>query len=322
MLAIMNRSCLLLVIFITAGSMLSAKENPAAQQVLSSARQQELLFQRENEPFQAEFDFTAQFVPPAQGHLIVKWESNDHWWTKVDLPGFEQITIRKGEWEYTKRNSSYTPVLVRHLFTLLGLGTILEELTARKEKTRRENGKEILCIEGRPENSKSAVHDICADATTHELLSDDWQLGFAGIWREEFSGSVNFDGQEHPQTSDLLINGKRVVLAKLTDIVAAPFDKALLAPPADAIARRKCIGMKPPQPLNAIEAEPGGVGEAGPMTATVTVLADGSVGSVELVGKNGPVQNNTVLEEIRGVKFHPAMCGDTPVDAEVTVVVP
>jgi hypothetical protein len=318
----MNRGWLFLVILIATPSMLSAKDNPAAQQLLNSVRRQELLFQSENEAFQAEFDFTAPSVAPAHGQLIVKWESTDHWWTKVDLPGFEQVTIRNGEWEYTKRNLSYTPIGIRHLFTLLGLGANPEELTARKEKTRKQNGKEILCIEGGPENSRTEVHHVCADATTHELLSDEWQLGFDGRWKEEFSGSVDFDGQKHPRTIDLLINGKRVIFAKLTDIVAAPFDKASLAPPADAIARRKCTGMKPPLPLNAIQAEPGSVGEAGPMTATVTILADGSVGDVQLVGKNGPVQSKTVLEQIKGLRFRPAMCGDAPVVADVTVAIP
>lgn len=322
MLTLMNGCCLVLVFLLASCVSLFAKQNPAAQQVLNSARSQESLFADEAKPFQAEFDFTAQFVPPAQGHLIVKWESKDHWWTKMDLPGFEQITIRNGEWEYTKRNLSYTPNLVSHLFTLLGLGIIPEELTARKEKTHRENGKEILCVEGRPENSKSAVHDICADATTHELLSDELQLGFGGTWREEFSGSIDFDGQEHPQTIDLLINGKRVVLATLSDIVSAPFDQALLAPPEGAIARRKCAGMKPPQPLNAIQTDPGGVGEAGPMSATVTILADGSVGDVVLLGKDGPVRSKIVLEQIKGFRFRPAMCGDAPVVSDIVVAVP
>lgn len=322
MLAVMKRCWILLLILIATGPVVSAKQNSAAQQLLNSARQQEMFFQGQSATFQAEFDFTAQFAPPAQGQLIVKWKSNDHWWTKVELPGFEQITIRNGDWEYTKRNSSYTPTLVRHLFTLLGLGASPEGLTAGKEKTRKENGKEILCVKASTENVTGEVHDICTDAMTHELLSDEWQLGFGERWKEEYSDSVDFDGQKHPQTIDLLINGKRVISAKLVNIVAAPFDSALLAPPADAIARRKCAGMKPPQPLNAIEAEPGGVGEAGPITADVTILTDGSVGDVQLVGRNGPVQNKTVLEQIKGFRFRPAMCGDTPVVADVVVAVP
>jgi hypothetical protein len=322
MLAIMNRRCLVVAILAAASVRLYAKENPAAQQLLDSARKQESMFQEVNEPFRAEFALTAQLSVPAQGRLTLKWESKDHWWTKLVLASYEQITIRNGEWEYTIRNLPFTPRQIQDLFALLGLGTNPAALTAKEERSRKKKGGEILCVQGRPERIKSDLHNLCVDAATHELLSDDWQAGLNERRKAEFSGLVDFDGQKFPQKVDLLINGKRAMSADLETIAAAAFDPALLVPPKNAIARRKCPGMKPPQPINTIEVVPGGPGSVNQAFAVLTVLTDGSVGDVQIVGKSGPLVNEAVIAGLKKFRFRPAMCGQTPVVSDVQIVVP
>ena len=321
--AIMKTSCFVLLFFILVVTPLYAKTSPAVQQLLDTALQQEAAFQHGSKQYQAELAFTAQLSVPTSGHLTLKWGSTDHWWARANLSGYEQITIRNGEWEYTERNLAYTPIRIRDLFGVLGLEVNPVRLNARKEKFLRENGEEILCVKGSPEHFESELHNVCVDAMTHELVSDEWRGGRNEHWEKVFSDFLVFEGQNYPQKFNLLEHGKKVISADLENIKAAPFDPALLTPPADAIARRKCAGMKQPQPLNAIPTEPGGVGDAGQMTAVVTILTDGSVGDVQLVGKNGQAQkNNTVLEQIKGFRFRPAMCGDTPVVADIVVAMP
>jgi hypothetical protein len=74
----MNR-LVLAAILIAAGLPLMAKDNPAAQQSLDTARKPADLFQGTADPFELEFDFTTQTSGPIHGHLSLKWQSKDHW---------------------------------------------------------------------------------------------------------------------------------------------------------------------------------------------------------------------------------------------------
>ena len=53
----------------------------------------------------------------------------------------------------------------------------------------------------------------------------------------------------------------------------------------------------------------------------MTVLADGSVTDIRLVGRAARAMDQAVLEALKGWKFKPAMCGAEPVVSDITVVV-
>src|SRR5579863_4193886 len=121
--AIMKRLLLAAAILFSNACPLMAKDPSAVQQLLDSARTPADLFQGNAHPFDLEVDFTDQFKTPVQGHFSLKWGSKDQWWNKVDVGGFDQITIRNGEMEYTSRNFPYTPQEVFQLFYLLQIET-------------------------------------------------------------------------------------------------------------------------------------------------------------------------------------------------------
>ncbi|SRR6266496_226520 len=52
----------------------SGSTNPAAQQLLVTAKQQASLFHDQPSPIQLDVDFLAQVNAPTQGHLTLKWD--------------------------------------------------------------------------------------------------------------------------------------------------------------------------------------------------------------------------------------------------------
>jgi len=59
----------------------------------------------------------------------------------------------------------------------------------------------------------------------------------------------------------------------------------------------------------------------GDTTVSMTVLADGSVSNIQLVGSADRSMDNAALETLKGWKFKPAMCGAEPVVSDIHVVV-
>ena len=86
----MKRLALIAAILIASAWPSGAQDHAAEQQVLDAGRKPRDLFQSSGSPFDLEIDFTAQSREPTSGHLSVKWQSKNHWWSKVAVGGFEQ----------------------------------------------------------------------------------------------------------------------------------------------------------------------------------------------------------------------------------------
>lgn len=59
----------------------------------------------------------------------------------------------------------------------------------------------------------------------------------------------------------------------------------------------------------------------GDTTATMTVLTDGSVTDIQLVGSAARSMDEATLQTLKTWKFKPAMCGAEPVVSDIEVVV-
>jgi len=105
--------------------------DPAAQELLVTAKQQASLFHKQDSPFQFDVDFLLQMNVPTHGHLTLKWAAQDRWWRRIDMQGFEQIEIRNGERLYTTRNLDFTPIRIRELVSLLQFAEGSESLVVR-----------------------------------------------------------------------------------------------------------------------------------------------------------------------------------------------
>jgi hypothetical protein len=297
-----------------------AADHPAEQQILDSARNPFNLFQSKANPFHLEIEFTVESPRLTPGHLSIKWQSSDHWWSKIEAGGFEQTTIRVGEEEYTARNFPFTPTLVRDIFRLLQFNVDIDKSKATRLKNRIEDGVPVSCIEADIERFKGNKTEICLDTASHEVQSVGWQSGPDEKDIETFRGYSDIGGTLYPKKFELLKNGKLSISANVATLETADFDPALLIPPKGAIERRKCPGIKPPQFITRPEPNFPRSVDSGSVSAEVTVLADGSIGDIQIMSATNAEIRQDILEVFRKVKYAPAMCGTDPVVAEDEVV--
>jgi hypothetical protein len=315
----MIRPFLTVVILVASTALASAKDNPAAQQQLDNARRTSDLFTNATEPFELRLDFTTELGSPMQGKFVVKWKSKDHWWGKVILGPFQQITVRNGEEEYTLRNAQFTPIAVKDLFVLLRLFSLPFEFEAKKLINKTENGVPITCIQAQRADRKSETNEFCLDPASRDVVSQEWWDSDDIRHKRQYSDFEDFEGVRYPRQLKFFDKQLPAISAGITKLEAAPFEPALLAPPPGSIERRHCIGMKHPIPLKNPQPEfkSFSTGSAG---FSLTVLADGSVDGVYLIG-GGELMNDPAIETLKHWKFTPAMCGTEPIVSDMQVVI-
>jgi TonB family protein len=304
---------------------LFAGNDAVGQQLLASAEQQAHLFHDNSTPFRLDVTFTAQQMVPTQGYLTWTQAARDHWRREVTFRDFKQVQIRDGEKSFTSRNLSFTPFRVSEVMSLLLFAQSPENLVVKKQKQRTEDGAEIACLTVKDENGKGKPQDICVDPTSHDILSVEWKEPPDESHREQFADYFDFGGHRYPHKLELLVNGSKVVTAHVESLTATTFNDALLAPPKDAIERRLCAGMKhaipvsTPDPLYPKSASQNRL--AGDTIVAMTVLTDGSVTDIQLIGRSAQSMDEATLETLRNWKFKPATCGTEPVISDIQVVV-
>jgi TonB family protein len=315
----MNRIVFAAAILLASACPAQQKDHAAEQLVLDSGHNPGDLFQGSAKPFDLEVDFTVQDRGSMPGHFSVKWQSKDHWWSKVAVGGFEQTTIRNGEMDYTIQNSSFTPKAVQELLRLLWFDVDSPRFAAMEQKIRTIDAISATCVGTQNDQFKNSDREACFDPASHELLREDWETG-AGVKNiETFAGYSALDGTFYPRKLELLKNGEEILSASVTTLESAPFDVALLVPPKSAIERRKCPGMQPPVSVKRVSPVVDRPGFEGDVTAALTVLIDGTVGDVKILRSGGPVMDNAASEAFKKFTFKPAMCGAEPVVAVIEI---
>jgi TonB family protein len=300
--------------------------DPAAQELLVAAKQQASLFHNQGSPFQLDVDFILQISVPMHGHLTLKWAATDRWWRRIDVQGFEQIDLRNGDMLYTTRNADFTPIRVGELVGLLQFAEGSESLVVKKQKQHRDDsGIEITCLQVGQENVKAKPHEVCVNPASQEILRDEWQEPPDERRKEEYLDYFDFAGHRYPRKLRLLVNGSVVITANIQNVAMTSFDDGLFLPPKGAIERRQCNGMKHPLPVKT--PDPGYPRSAsenrlmGDTTVAMTVMTDGSVSNIRLIGTATHTMDDATLQTLKGWRFKPAMCGSEPLVSDIQVVV-
>jgi TonB family protein len=304
---------------------LCAGSDPDGQRLVTNAEQQAEILRDNPNPIRLDVSFVAQQSVPIEGHFTLLWAASDRWWRKITLGEFDEVEIRTGEKLYISRNLPFTPLRVSELISLLQFTQSPDSLTVKKPKQRTENGIDITCLQVKGENGKGKPHDICIDSTSRDILSDDWKGPTDELRREQYGDYLNFGSHRYPRKLELLVNGSKVVTAHVESLSTAAFDDALLTPPDGAIERRQCTDMKhaipisTPEPLYPKSARQNRL--MGDTVVAMTVLMDGSVSNIHLIGKAAQSMDEATLEMLKRWKFKPAMCGSEPVISDIRVVV-
>jgi TonB family protein len=320
----MKKATLVTVLLVGSLPLSTGSTSPAAQQLLVTAKQQATLLHDQTSPIQLDVDFLAQMNVPAKGHLTLKWQGKDLWWRRIVMGDFEQVEIRNGDRQYTTRNLSFIPVRIRELSSLIQFAEDSEGLLAKKQKERVENGIGMVCIHVEGER-RGKTHEVCVNSASHDILSDEWQEPPDERLREQYTEYFDFGGHRYPRKLQLLVNGINVITANVVNLTTAAVDPTLLVAPKGAIERRKCADMKHAVPVRTPDPMyPKSASEnklTGDTIVAMTVLTDGSVSDIQLVGRAARSMDDATLQTLKSWRFKPAMCGAEPVVSDIEVVV-
>lgn len=320
----MKKLILVAAFFVCSLRPAAGSDDPALQQLLTSAEQRANLYYNQSTPLQLDVDFVVHLKVPIHGYLTLKWEAKDRWWRKMVVGDFQQIEVRNGDWHYTARNAEITPLVLLDLFRLVGFDIDSDDVTAKKERRRAENGVDMSCIQVERKDSTESSRNVCINAASGEILIDEWKEPSGEQHGEQFADYFDFQTHHYPRTLELSVNGSKVITANVSNLIPASFDESLLAPPPGAIARRECDDLKHAVLLRA----PGldfpaaaRVQGGGKMMVLITVNSDGSAGNIKLASSSGIPLDDATKKALQSYKFKPAMCGTEPVVSDVTVEV-
>jgi TonB family protein len=298
--------------------------DPAGQQLLITAMQRASLYGDKATPFELNASFVAQIDVPLHGHITLKWEREDKWWRKVEMANFQEIQIRNGDKRYISRNLEFTPVRVSDLLTLLQFAENSEGLIVKKQKSQVEDGIAVACLKVGQENKKGD-HEVCLNSSTHEIVSEDWRWSDQQQQRKFYSDYFDFGTYHYPRKLELRENGSKVLTASIDGLATASLDESIFVPPIGAIERRECDGMKAPTPRKTPDpVYPASARENkiyGITVFAMTVLANGSVGSVNVLRGATRSLDDAALQALKTWTFKPAMCGTEPVVSDISVQV-
>jgi TonB family protein len=304
-----------------------AAVDSADQQLLVSASDLVNIRSTDAEPFQLEADIRLQINVPQDGHFTWKWAGKDLWVQEILMGDYSEIRMRKADALYTSRNAPFTPLQVTELEDLVNVFSADDDLEIRRVKRQPLNGVETECMKlhsGLGPRLRNPNRELCINRTTREILSDEVRDG-QEFQRKEFTDYQPFRRHRYPRQLKLLVNGSAVVKIWVTSLEDASFDETTFAPPPDAIARRQCEHMIAPKPLKTPDpAYPRSAAQnriGGTVILALTVLPDGSVDDVQLLGGAGHEMDKLALQTVKTWRFKPAMCGNDPVAYDMRVEV-
>jgi periplasmic protein TonB len=97
------------------------------------------------------------------------------------------------------------------------------------------------------------------------------------------------------------------------------WSKIVMGPRKQRRRRASAIPLKTPEPAYPKSASQNGM--FGDTVVSMTVLTDGSVDDIQLMGRSAHSMDESTLQTLKSWKFKPAMCGAEPVVSDMEVVV-
>ena len=317
-----KRHFLAVAILLAAGRCVRASDEPGTQQFLNMILGQHNFLQAVSSPVVLNVEFTGQGNVALHGKFQLRWQSKDHWWNRVDFGPFQQIVVRDGEKEYTLRNMPFTPLQVQELIELFNLEAEPLAAASGPVLSHAEGGASMVCVEDHSPRKARPVHELCADANSHDLLSETWNEENDQARSHRFSHYEEINGVRYPRQLVVYFNTSKLLSATVTRFEPMTFDNQLLEPPPGAVERNKCADLKTPVPvkkksINVVQHPNLNLQSM----LAVTVLADGTVGDIHVLQSGGTILDSPAISTIRRWKFKPAMCGNRPVDDDLTAEV-
>jgi TonB family protein len=309
---------IIVVFLLTAASWSQAL--PGADELIKAINDRPNLWSLDR-PFHLEADFVTQLDKPETGHVSWKYQVRGKWKQEISLVRYQQITVQNGDEEFTARNLSYSPLAIREIRQLFVPVRVETSKWEVKKLKQTEHGS-VACLELQKIPKDVWKREVCLDTSTKRVISDETKNDSSST-KYEYSDYLPFLGQEYPRTLKFFREGSPVLTIVVTALEERSYTDADFVPPANAIVRKKCLNMIRPKVIKDPDPTYPVVERASHHTGTsivsLTVLPDGSVDDVHLIGSSYPGMNEITQQIVKEWKFKPAMCGSEPVATDIEV---
>jgi TonB family protein len=276
-----------------------------------------------DKPFLLQADFATQLHTTETGHVTWKWSSKELWQEETTLADFHQITVRKGDNSYTARNLKYTPLPIREIHDAFRAPLVQPDKWKTGKVKAKEHGTQE-CLELQSTSNGDFKREICVSSDARQVISDETMTAVE-VRRREFSDYQPFLSCSIPRTLKLTINAVPVLTVVVTSLEQQSYAANEFVPPANSIVRPTCANMIPPKVLkDPSPTYPYSERDRhvnGTSIVSVTVLPDGSVSDVYLVGSSYHDMDQVTQQIVKTWKFKPALCGTEAVTADIQVQV-
>jgi TonB family protein len=317
-------TCILLF-FASLSAICESKPTPAL--LVADASNLVNIRQDGEKPFQMDLDFTAQVETALSGHLTLKWVSKDQWRREIEMGDYRQLDVRHGEYVYTTRNLTFTPLRVLNLLSLTDvLLPNLQKLDSAQVKERTVGGVKLYCIIQelhRMSPLPPEQQEICVNKATREVVSRVQHQGKKIQQRLDFTDYRSFRGHRFPFAMEAFAMDAKVLTVRIVALNDESFEDALFIPPPRAIVRRECPNIRPPKAIKTPEPEYADADRKsqsnGTVTVALTVRENGTLDSVHVIGKATPAMDDAARQILKTWEIQPAMCGNEPVAADIQV---
>ena len=217
---------------------------PTPEEIVAAAEKQADLLGGQPGAFELDVNCSVNMNRAMVGHMELRWESKDHWWRHIEMDNFTQTMMRSGGKIYTSSNIHYMPSEVTELINLLGFAedeASRGHIAVSVQNDRRENGVKAQCMQTSLKDLDNQPDELCLSANSHDILSDYWKASPDQRRKEVFTHYRTFGSFRYPGELELAVNGKRVLVANVTNLSPTPFDESLL------IRSRSWSSLKLPQ---------------------------------------------------------------------------
>jgi TonB family protein len=272
-------------------------------------------------PYTIRGHFRLVLNQPVEGTLLkVVLREPEIWRSEISFPGYSEVVVRNGDRKWVRRNTPFTPRLVKELMAALSPRLKINE----REQV--ETVKEVMlgptparCVKVRVKEWGS---EVCFDTDTGLPLRKKF---WSGRWDQVDYDGYSTAGGKHFPTKIHLSEGDDVVGEFWLDSFSLDVsDKSLFDPLAGAVVWPVCGDkMKPPVPVSTpdphyTEADRHNRVE-GVVVLQVVIDEQGHTHDAVVVRSLTPGLDREAQATVLNWRFKPAMCGSTPAPVEMNI---
>jgi TonB family protein len=300
-------------------------EKISPEGLLARARSEEILWTKGTPPtlMSATLQLRGGKNGPVGGEYSFYWASPSQWREELKLGTYYRTRVggEKGYWQAS--NLEYQPEIVFEFDKLLSVKGALrfaEHENLTKVHVRREGAVLQDCSDVKGKFGR--VSTLCFDDSTGELLSVDYRQNLLGISRIEYSFFKTVDGKSIPFVIHGFHGREPTLVMTITKVEPMPeHDAGLFQLPGSSQFWPSCDGVIDPEPVHMVLPDAGGPVEfTKSVTLYLLVGTDGLPSRIAVIDGGDPELDRAAIKAARQWRYKPAMCGNSPVPAEISTI--